>query len=406
MRATSVISGFSVARLGSRHHSALARVAHAASSLLSYPPVGGACPGSGHLCVGKAGCASPSSYARLAARTTATPKLFGRPRQCTTSATTAAQAATANDDDSVPRPRFHFYGLDGSVASREVAIRTISDLRPQQVMLESCSQRRDLAEKTAAEGAAAAAAGAAEVLSAPGSGSAADSSPLSHADMIALVHGGLRGPDVVALVTAAGEAGAQVYMIDRPYQETQSRVARRLIFSPAELLAFVRRAASRLATRGEADVTGVVASWQAECPGAYEVIVSERESYMLVELERRSVVGADVLVFCTSEHLSGLRQALLHIGGSGTGFVRSSTPSTQGTSKIWPWLLVMLYFIFPIYGSVFITWRTVKWIWGFMSSRVHFSIPWPFGAPAVPKEVKEAEKETALSEIDLAPGKA
>eukprot|EP00929_Paragymnodinium_shiwhaense_P026059 TRINITY_DN15584_c0_g1_i1.p1 TRINITY_DN15584_c0_g1~~TRINITY_DN15584_c0_g1_i1.p1 ORF type:complete len:227 (-),score=53.33 TRINITY_DN15584_c0_g1_i1:99-779(-) len=155
----------------------------------------------------------------------------------------------------------HFCAVDGSAASLEAVQLAISERRPQQVMLETCAQRRLLAERrasalaAAAEAAAPAASSSASAASAASAASPSQSAtssagstgaPLSHADAIASVHGGLRGSNIVTLLENAKEIDAQVYTIDRPYQETQNAVAKLLTLRPAELLAFARHAASTL----------------------------------------------------------------------------------------------------------------------------------------------------------------
>lgn len=172
-------------------------------------------------------------------------------------------------------PRLHFVGLDGSATSLVAALATMRQLRPQQVMLETCDQRKLLAERQG------------NVEANPTSTSADSSStampgnprPLSHVDAVGLVHGGLRGSEVLAFIEVASEIDAEVYMVDRAYQETQNRVARWLVCSPRELSAFFRHSAARLSG-------GVSPGSLAEvCPTVHEILVDERQLHIATEVQ-------------------------------------------------------------------------------------------------------------------------
>jgi len=242
--------------------------------------------------------------------------------------------------------------LDGSAASLEASLRTLRELRPQQVMLETCAQRQDLAlRRTAVEAEAAAEA----TESGGGDGSASPAtSPLSHVDAIATVHGGLRGADVAALCKWAETADAQVYPIDRPYQETQNLVARRLLLRPRELLAFVRHSAALLTGgTGQAGVPSLSL-------GMRDVLEEEREQHMAAETAKRGVQGADLAIVCTSDRAAGLERHLLGVGaGSSATAVRGKASQA---ARIWPFLLVLVYVVVPIYAIVLVSWRVSRLI--------------------------------------------
>lgn len=176
-------------------------------------------------------------------------------------------------------------------------------------------------------------------------------SPLSHADAIAAVHGGLRGADVAALCEWAESADAQVYPVDRAYQETQNLVARRLLLRPRELLDYVRHSAALLTGGARQPGTPSLS------PGMRNVLEEEREKHMAAEVLRRGVRGADVAVLCTSDRAAGLERQLLGVGAgaSNTAAVRSSD-----ASRIWPFLLVLFYVIVPVYGITLIAWRASR----------------------------------------------
>merc|ERR1719454_129077 len=54
----------------------------------------------------------------------------------------------------MPTPRLHVRGLDGTLGSLKDSIQTLQEMRPKQVMLETCDQRRMLAERRQASAAA------------------------------------------------------------------------------------------------------------------------------------------------------------------------------------------------------------------------------------------------------------
>lgn len=242
--------------------------------------------------------------------------------------------------------RMHISALDDTPASLEAALRRMQELRPKQVMLETCSQRRRLAEQRAGV------APAGTLKSTGGTAAAA----LSHADAIDVVHGGIRGSAIVALLKEAGSLDAQVYAVDRPYQETQNRVARRLVLHPRELLAFARYAAVVLGRGGKGS--------EAEpCPTAVqEILTTERERHMAAEMARRAVRGADALLLCTQPRADGLRRLL-----NSPLAPAPAVPADRAT-RVWPFLLVFLYVILPGYGSIFCAWRASCWLAGALSA--------------------------------------
>lgn len=280
--------------------------------------------------------------------------------------------------ESAPAARIHLRGLDGSPAALDAALAQMRELRPTQVMLESCAQRRALAERTAAASAAAAAKEEAQKSSAAGHeerAAAPVGQPMSHADAVSKVHGGIGGRDIVSIAAAAGSIGAQVYVVDREYQETQNRVARRLWIRPGEMLAFTRHSLAAFAERS----TNANDELKSNCPAVYEILVSEREAHMTAEINRRAVNGADVLVLCTTERVGGLQRCL------GQPAAASSEGSDGKTSRLWPFLLVFVYLLVPIYGTFLVSWRISSRLGDFFSERVSsgigFTLPGEGGAP-------------------------
>jgi len=239
----------------------------------------------------------------------------------------------------------------------EEAVSLIRDLRPQQVMLETCSQRHMLSDRRAASG---------------GSTSASPSEgpPLGHTDAIDIVNGGIRGKDLVELTRAAVDVGAQVYTVDRPYQETQNRIARCLVTRPRELLTFVRHAALALQAHADpisqAKPVAADGSLEQSCPGAHKVLCQEREDHIAREVAKRAVRGADVLVLCNAERLAGL-QRLLH---DLDDLLEAAADPVSSATRIWPFLLIIVYVLLPIYGSFFVAWRLSRLISQLLLDRV------------------------------------
>jgi len=246
--------------------------------------------------------------------------------------------------------RLELRALDGTPQSLERARLYMMELQPKQLMLESCMQRRVIAERAAAARAATAAG--TENLQ---QGSTAATIPLSHADAINLVHGGIRGRDLVELVKEAEHIGAQVYMVDRPYHETQNLVAKRLVLHPRELLAFARHSLLVLTSGGRA-------TNEVPCPaGVQDVLGRAREQLMAAEVQRRWVRGTDALLLCTSERLSGLQNLLGEADTTPLGADAAAEGKPKAT-RIWPISLVLIYVLLPGYGSIFIAWRVYRWI--------------------------------------------
>lgn len=248
-------------------------------------------------------------------------------------------------------PRLHFFGLDNSSAKLEACLLLIQDLCPKQAMLETCEQRRTLASRKRSSHVAASATGAAVPTSGQGA-------PLSHLDAVDVVHGGLCGRDVIRIANAVDAVEGKVYAVDRPYQETQNRVARRLLLRPRELLTFIRHSAQTLASQTvHAPQQPVVGNFPEECPDVHKIISTEREQHMATEILQRAVAGTDVLVICKTERLAGLKQILDN----------STVPLPDGSSKhkttrLWPFLLVFVYLMLPVYGFIFAAWQTSRWL--------------------------------------------
>lgn len=294
---------------------------------------------------------------------------------------TASFGSTSEDAggwaESAPAARIHLRGLDGTPAALDAALAQMRELRPQQVMLESCAQRRALAERQAAASAAAAAKDAQKTSDAGQDEKAAApvGQPMSHADAVSKVHGGISGRDIVSIAAAAGNIGAQVYVVDREYQETQNRVARRLWVRPTEMLGFTRHSLAAFAEKS----TNANDELKRNCPAVYEILVAEREAHMTAEINRRAVRGADVLVLCTTERVGGLQRCL------GQADASSSQGSEGKTSRLWPFLLVIVYLLVPIYGTFLVSWRISSRLGDFFSERVSsgigFSLPGEGDAP-------------------------
>lgn len=253
-------------------------------------------------------------------------------------------------------PRLHLCALDGTPASLDAVLRAMQDLRPKQLMLETCGQRRTLAERQAA---------------ASGVTATAPAATVSHSDAIDTVHGGINGRDIVALIREADKLGAQVYTVDRPYQETQNRVARRLVLHPQELLAFARHSAAVLGGRvgGQTQCSNTVDPLPA---GVQAILGKEREQYMAMEVGRRAVRNMDVLLVCSAERKGGVQQFVKDL----TALPASQVPLAQGrASRAWPFFLVFLYLIVPGYGSMFIAWRASRWLAGAIRSQTSGGFP-------------------------------
>lgn len=271
--------------------------------------------------------------------------------------------------------RLELRALDGTPQSLERALHYMRELQPKQLMLESCMQRRTFAERTAAARAA--------TTEDPQQSNMAATTPLSHADAINLVHGGIRGRDLVELVKEAEHLGAQVYMVDRPYHETQNLVARRLVLHPRELLTFARHSMLVLTSGGHA-------ASEVSCPaGVQDVLGRERELLMAVEVVQRWVHGTDALLICTSERLSGLQHLLGEAATKPLG--ADTTPGgTRKATRIWPISLVLIYVLLPGYGSIFLAWRVSRWIAASLAS-----LSTTPGLP-MPEQVTSGEHSTAL----------
>eukprot|EP00933_Yihiella_yeosuensis_P005371 TRINITY_DN109876_c0_g1_i1.p1 TRINITY_DN109876_c0_g1~~TRINITY_DN109876_c0_g1_i1.p1 ORF type:complete len:312 (-),score=61.06 TRINITY_DN109876_c0_g1_i1:46-981(-) len=278
---------------------------------------------------------------------------------------TAASSAGAGG---LGAAKFRVVGLDGSKASLEAALAAIHDGLPKQVMLETCDQRRLLADRQAADASAAAVSS---------TDSAETRTPLSHADAIASVHGGLQSEDLSAVVNAATDVGAQVYNVDRPYQDTQNQVARRLVLNPKELLGFARHSAAVLSGAPQESIE--------PCPVAVERILgAERERYISFEASKRAVRGSEAILVCTAERAPALQQLL-----QCERQPLLEAPKRESTTRIWPFLLILVYVILPGYGSMFIFWRMARWGADVFRDMLRSGVP----------AIEDAPKEEATSEV-------
>ncbi|CAK0795358.1 unnamed protein product, partial [Prorocentrum cordatum] len=185
-------------------------------------------------------------------------------------------------------------------------------------------------------------------------------------------------------------------MVDRPYQETQNRVARRLAFRPRELLALTRYAAASLVAHATPSPEAEElrrqhgAALAERCPAVREILCGERERHMAAEALRRAVPGAEALLLCTEARAEALRR-LLGQGPQGPG--PGGAPSSQGASRVWPFLLVLLYLVIPGYGAIFLAWRCSRRLAALISPAPS-AAPWdgdgaPAPAPAQPVQAAE-----------------
>eukprot|EP00435_Cladocopium_sp_Y103_P037689 s1311_g10.t1 len=213
-----------------------------------------------------------------------------------------------------------------AVSTESDVVQRIQQMKPQQVMLETCDQRMTLAAQEKAD---------------------KDAEVLSHVDAIAFVHGGLRSAQLRSVRKAAEEVGAQVYCVDRSYRETQNRVAKRLLMHPKEMVGFARSSVALLGSQQ------VPANDAESCPEAVEKILGEeREEHMASEILRRHVSGAKCLVLCCPARREALERRLAQ--------PEAAAIEKVATSRIWPFLLVLVYVVIPGYGTTFIFWRLAK----------------------------------------------
>mmetsp|Transcript_45447 Transcript_45447/g.83145 ORF Transcript_45447/g.83145 Transcript_45447/m.83145 type:complete len:319 (-) Transcript_45447:9-965(-) len=250
--------------------------------------------------------------------------------------------------------QLHLIGMDSSGANVNTAMHEIRRLRPKQVMLETCSQRLSWAEKQAVEAAATSSSSTSRTSSTQTDGGV-EVRTVSHADAISLIHGGLQGRLLTDISKVAAEVGAQVYPVDRPYQATQNRVARQLLVQPKELLEFLRYFAEVLAGHAGKPIGDAVPSasdLESRCPNVHRVVVKEREKYMSTEIARRRVQGHEVVVCCIPDRIDGLKEHL-------QAFAERATPrhDLEASSRVWPFLMVLLYVLLPGYGGIYVLWR-------------------------------------------------
>mmetsp|Transcript_113539 Transcript_113539/g.177591 ORF Transcript_113539/g.177591 Transcript_113539/m.177591 type:complete len:352 (-) Transcript_113539:43-1098(-) len=282
----------------------------------------------------------------------------GTRRDCTTS--TGVQNSRS--------PRFHFYPLDGSTTRLGTGLQAIREMRPKQIMLETCDQRKMLAERRLA----------ASVPPPSGSDSTAgatssDAAPISQTDAIDTVHGGVRGGDLVLVARAAADVGSQVYMIDRPYRDTQNAVARQLVLNPSWILPFIRHSLARIAALSSnvehpSDTARVEHSEQSDditdleslCPGVHSVVASSRERYMAEKVAKFAVKGGDVFIFCTLERAKGL-ETLLADGGKQVLFDQQKDDKGRFMNA-WPILLIFIYCMTPLNLSLYLMWHLSQWL--------------------------------------------
>merc|ERR1712129_228686 len=141
--------------------------------------------------------------------------------------------------------------------------------------------------------------------------------------------------DVIQLTKAAGDVGAQVYMIDRPYRETQNAVARRLVLHPRDLLPFLRGSLAKISAQQPMETndaqhieeTKRLQDFAVSCPGVQHIIADAREHYMAGNTAKFAVRGCDVLIFCTDARVKGLQK--LSADGGHEALSEKSTKSSR-----------------------------------------------------------------------------
>merc|ERR1740133_883042 len=92
-----------------------------------------------------------------------------------------------------------------------------------------------------------------------------------------------------------------------------------------------------------------------QCPGVYDVLATERERFMALQIIARKVPGADVLVFCTPDRAAALRDLLSSVCPVKETLGTPEEIKAAGKeSKIWPFLLILVYAVLPLYGSILV----------------------------------------------------
>ncbi|OLQ14301.1 hypothetical protein AK812_SmicGene1588 [Symbiodinium microadriaticum] len=156
------------------------------------------------------------------------------------------------------------------------------------------------------------------------------------------------------------QVGSQVYTVDRFVRNSDERIfgtcLRRHWYAylwcsgpEKELLAFSRYAASALSV-GSEDPSRIAE----ECPAAVsQILGSEREQHMASEITKRVVDDATVFVICTESRLAALKE-LVAQGAA------HADMADVAASRIWPFLLILVYAILPSYGTMFVFWRAAR----------------------------------------------
>lgn len=206
--------------------------------------------------------------------------------------------------------------LGGAGGTVEIA-QAIQASSPRQVLVELCTSRYS------------------EVLASAILDLPAKSPP--RIDILRNVHGGLLSHELVPVLRAARQVGAAVVPVDRASLSTRNRIAQ-LLLNPSfikGLLRFGTYSLQRRATALPEDAEAIRSEFQAMCPGAHEVLVSERCRYMAHQVQASAASGADVIVVCGALHCSTLAQVLRQGSGSVAADVRLADLARRGM-PVWP----------------------------------------------------------------------
>jgi pheromone shutdown protein TraB len=265
-------SGISLASMAARHLLCACRSPHGAS-LAARRHFAEASPAAGHL---------PPHAVELTGTSAS-------------SASSSSQAEPATALKAAPWERLTIlpvlHGLHGKHGAEDVA-EAIRARAPRQVFVELCTKRYS------------------EVLSSAVLGFPARPPP--RVDILGNIHGGLLGFELIPVLKAAREVGAAVVPVDRARAATRNRVGQKLL-SPRFMQGLLRYgiySLQRRRTARFADSETLRHEFRASCPGAYEVLVAERSSYMAHQLRAAAVPGADIFLACSVLHTAEIVQAL------------------------------------------------------------------------------------------------
>ncbi len=130
---------------------------------------------------------------------------------------------------------------------------------------------------------------------------------------LAELSGGQLGADMVSVYKVASELGREIYLIDKPIQETFEELKgipfkeRASLLMGGILSAFLAKMAGEIK---EEELREMMQEFRKKFPHTYEILIERRNRYMAEKIKEIEERHGNVIAFVGMGHLDGLRELL------------------------------------------------------------------------------------------------